>query len=331
MSKKHAKSPCCKQKVINFGYRRKQCTRCKKTWRTRKRKVGRKKKRITEKLALNYINRAIPSLKILENPPGKKSSARYLARKSRNKLLSSLDWANVPENEPLIAIADAVMHHVAGKIHAIYIILLRPIRSSKALITEPYLAGGNESWAGWQEAFDRLPKGVSDNICALVADRHPGLRSVAMHRGWLFQGCHFHIISQLLGRRSKRKWSHHQAMGEDLYQLAKNILTDPDEETVRAKYIPDILSIRETITSPKTRGIISGFAKNFKLYRTYLEHPELNLPKTSNSSESLNSSFQDFCYRARGFRTLESFTKWLHTFLKTKKTVTCNGCQLPTK
>lgn len=46
----HAKSPCCGALVRRFGKRRRQCTHCKRTWRVRKKKRGRKHTRHTEAL-----------------------------------------------------------------------------------------------------------------------------------------------------------------------------------------------------------------------------------------------------------------------------------------
>lgn len=331
MHTKHVKSPCCREKIIKFGNRRRQCSRCKKTWRIRIKKVGRKKKRTTALFAERYIKHAVPSLYALAKVREGEGDLKSHARRSRDALLSKRSWPHVPENKSLIALADAIMHRIEGEIYSIYFILLRPVDAQEAFVTPPYIAKGKESWAGWQDAFAKLSPSHTTSTCALVADQHRGLQSVATRNHWLFQGCQFHILAQLQSRRSKSTWSRHQTLGKQIYELAKDILTHSDESIIQHTFIPQLLSLRATITSPKTRSIISGFAKHYRQYRTYLYHPELNLPTTNNSSESLNSGFQDFCYRARGFRTLQSFTKWLHAYLKTKQKITCNGTRVPTK
>lgn len=41
----HAKSPCCRAKIHHFGSRRHQCSYCKRTWRIRNKRRGRKPRR----------------------------------------------------------------------------------------------------------------------------------------------------------------------------------------------------------------------------------------------------------------------------------------------
>src|SRR5512145_827961 len=41
----HAKSPCCRAKIYHFGSRRRQCSHCKRTWRIRNKRRGRKPRR----------------------------------------------------------------------------------------------------------------------------------------------------------------------------------------------------------------------------------------------------------------------------------------------
>lgn len=330
MDKKHAKSPCCRGKIIYFGNRRRQCVVCKKTWRIRIKKRGRKCKRASAAFADKYIRHEIPSLYAIAKRCGGEGRLKARLRRSLDKFVAATLWPVLPTANPLIVVADSMRHTIGGKVYSTYFILVRPINSSEALITPPFIKTGTESWSGWQEAFAKLPEPVMASICAIVADRHIGLKSIAKKRGWLFQGCHFHALARLMGRRSRSRWSRHRETGKRIYEITINILRNPDEEIVQNYYIPQLIEIGKTMSSPKARSITSGFTKEFSCYRTHLYHPELHLPTTSNSVESLNSSFRDLCRRTRGFRTLPSFTKWLYAFLKQKQKIKCNG-RLPTK
>lgn len=330
MRTKHAKSSCCQGKIIRFGKRRRQCILCRKTWRIRKKKHGRKQKRSNPVFAIKYIKHEIPSLYAMGRKIKKTGHLKAHLRRSLARLLFTTPWPEIPTQEPLIVIADAMMRSINHEMYSIYVILLRPINSSEALVTPPFIQKGRESWLGWQEAFAQLPESITASICALVADKHQGLRSVAKQNNWIFQGCHFHALAGLQGRWSRSRWSHHKEMGERIYKIATNILTNPNEGLVKNRYIPDLIEIRKKTTSSRAKTILSGFIRDYKCYRAYLYYQGLHLPRTSNAAESLNSGFQDLCFRARGFRTISSFTKWIHAFLKQRQKVKCNG-YLPTK
>jgi len=330
MRTKHAKSSCCQGKIISFGKRRRQCVVCRKTWRIRKKKCGRKQKRSDPIFATKYLRHETPSLYAMGKDNKKEGYLKAHLRRSLDKLLLTTPWPKIPTQKPLIVIADAMMRSINHEMYSIYVILLRSINSSEALVTPPFIQKGRESWLGWQEAFGQLPESIMASIRALVADKHQGLRSVAKQNNWIFQGCHFHALAGLQGRWSRSRWSHHKEMGERIYKIATNILTNPNNELVKNRYIPDLIGIRKITTSSRAKTILSGFIRDYQCYRAYLYHQELHLPRTSNAVESLNSGFQDLCFRARGFRTIPSLTKWIHAFLKQRQKVKCNS-YLPTK
>ena len=331
----HAKSPCCQGKIIKFGNRRRQCVLCKKTWRIRKKKRGRNPKRKSINLFFKYLKREIPSLYVLarikRNIINKKSEDQ-LQRELRyglNKFLKDTDWPKIPTCRRLIVVADAMVETINKKTYSFYFILLRTIKSNKAIIVKPYIKLGAESWLGWQEAFHRLPESILASIKALVGDGHSGLISIAKRRKWIIQRCHFHLIARIQGRRSRWARSRHRALGKRLYFLTKEIITNTDEKTI-VDYLKEIKIIKDNTSSRLLNRYLSGFIKNYREYRTYLYHPELNLPLTSNAVESIIGSIRNLCHRSHGFRTINSLTLWINALLKYKKFATCNG-KLPTK
>jgi len=330
MNKLHAKSPCCQGKTIKFGDRRRQCVSCKKTWRIRKKKRGRKLMRINTNLFKKYLNQETPSLYALARI-SKRQSDDKLQRRVKQGLklfLKKTNWPKLPKDEKLVALADAMIATINKKVFAFYFILLKTPNSNKAVITKPYIKEGTESWLGWQEAFDYLPKGVLASIRALVSDGHIGLLSATKQHQWIIQRCNFHLIAKIQGRRSRWARSRHQALGERLYQLVNKVLTEP-----KRMNILDDLNELNTIginASGQLKKYLSGFINNYREYRTYLRYPKLNLPRTNNSVETLIGGIRRLCSKARGFRTIESMTLWAHAYLKNKKMATCNGYS-PTK
>lgn len=331
MKNLHAKSPCCRGRIIRFGKRRRQCASCKHTWRIRRKKRGRKSKRARLDFFLKYLNHQTPSLYALAKIKTAKSEDRLQRelKSSLRKFLKLTPWPDPsPLIQPVIAVADAMIFSINGKSFTFYFIILKPIGEIKAVIMKPYCLKGKESWIGWQKAFQRLPKPVLRKICALVSDGHAGLLSAAKQNHWLIQRCNFHIIAKIQGRRSRWLRSRHRETGERLYRLLKEILTNPDESSLAASV--QELKLIGRASGGQLARYLSGFAKHYQEYRTYLRYPELNLPRTSNSAEAIIGGIRKLCNRAHGFRTIKSLTLWIHAYVKRRRTITCNG-YLPTK
>lgn len=329
MNTQHAKSPCCWGGIRKYGIRRRQCTRCKTTWRIRKKKRGRKRLRGTSSLVVQYLRHEIPSLharaRVRTCAPD--ALERRLHR-SRDLLLSRTSWPHIPAHGTLIALADAMMREIRGQMHTVYFILVRPVSSNEAIILEPYLLAGKETHEGWYGAFGHVSLPVRRRILALVCDSHHGLVSAAFRNHWLLQRCNFHIIASIQGRRSRFAASRHRPLGEWLYRLTSQILTLKDQYIVN-QLITEIESIGWETDSVQLRKIISGFVTHADQYRTYLSHPELRLPRTNNTCETLIGGFQNLTHRMRGYSSVHSFRAWLHAYLKHRKVVTCNPSDQP--
>ena len=109
MPQKHANRPCTHHSVRYHGGRRRQCSVCKKPWRIRAHRRGRKRKRSSSSLALRVLTRRSPSLRTLAADRGK---SREAVRRDFHRSLAALTrgaaWRSIPEEVPLIAIADAL-------------------------------------------------------------------------------------------------------------------------------------------------------------------------------------------------------------------------------
>lgn len=322
----HAKSPCCGEKTIHYGGRRRQCSECGGTWRIRKKKRGRKSIRPSFSLVRAYLDRSIPSLYATARKSKYRSEDQLNRRltHSLKKFVHTEAWPDIPLAEPLIAIADAMIITIDHLTVTFYFILARPRSSNQAIILAPYCKAGSESYQGWQEAFALLAPNVRSSIRALVSDGHGGLISVARQHRWITQRCNFHIIAKIQGRRSRWGRSRHQKVGQQLYELLHTALTRRDEETVQSA-LRGLRAVGFTTGSTQLKTYISGFIKHYQEYRSYLIYPELCLPRTSNTAETLIGSVRRLCNRAHGFRTIHSLTLWIHALLKHRRTVTCNG------
>ena len=328
MKKIHAKSLCCKAKVIGFGSRRRQCSKCKKTWRMRRKKRGRKRNRTGKDFVTKYLNRLLPSFYAVAKHAKKSADIlEYKLKQSRDFFIRHTKWPKIPRG-PFIAVADATIKTIARRIYSVYIILLRNIGDREAYPLPPRLEVGPESYDGWKRSFDAMPDYVKRQIKALVCDGHAGLVWSARKRNWKVQRCHFHLLKSLSIRRSRKSTRGNRKIGERLLMLANIILTTEDTQKL-TQAINEIEEIGWMSKGGSLGLIISGFLKNLDEYRTYLMHPKMKLPRTNNSAESFISGLEKMCAHARGFRTKSSFEKWLEAYVKHRRSIACNPSYQP--
>ena len=158
----------------------------------------------------------------------------------------------------------------------------------------------------------------------MISDGHLGLVHEGLWRGWVIQRCHFHLLARIQSRRSRFATARNRKEAEEIFRLARIVLAHADETAIQQPLVR-IEEIGWNSTSPEIRKVLSGFVKNYQQYRSYLRHPELHLPITNNTAESLASSIADLKHRMRGFPTLRSFSQWIVALLKFKKSIACNG------
>jgi len=325
----HAKSPCCFAKVNRFGKRRRQCASCRKTWRIRKKKRGRKLKRASVNLIIRFFQKRSLPLRIAATVQGSgKDAVQLLLQRSLKAYLKKYqsDWLGfLSESGPLIAVADAIWYYAAGQKYAIYVILLRPVNANEAVICPPVILPGHENSRGWNEAFRFLPKALEKRIIALVSDGGTGLMLLAKTKPWIIQRCHFHLISAVQNYLTTGPRSPHREFALQVMNLVRQVLQTKDKEL-----ITKVETLRRQTSSRGLKRVLGGLIENLPDFHAYLHYPYLNLPTTSNTAESFIQCLRDLMYRCRGFRSLEALQRWLTAAAIFKRTMRCNG-RLSTK
>jgi len=267
------------------------------------------------------FNRVLPTRALRSGVRQTRNERQYRLTRSRG-VCASLPYPDAPGSGPLIAIADALVKYIEGEWHTWYFILVRRPEDDHAVILPPYHRTGTETVVGWRAAFDAVDPVVRSRIVALVCDGHRGLRSEARWQGWHIQRCHFHLIARIQSRRSKWKTSQHWAEGKHIFALVKRVLTEQDKSLLQP-LIEELEEIGWTNRSPEIRRTLAGFVSNHPEFRTYLNHPSLRLPTTSNTAEALIGLVEDVNRRARGFKGIVSFNEWILCVIKTRKTIRC--------
>lgn len=325
MKKQHEKSPCCQGKWWRHGGRRRQCLSCGKTFTRWKKKSRHPKRRDSIQLIEEYLLGSRSSFEQQALRRGlNPSTFRARMRQTLKRWNVQTPWPDIPSG-PLIAIADAMFVLIHGQPHTIYIILLRPVESSTAVIAGTSLIRGHEQLTpGWAELFADLPTDARQRILALVCDGNQALIGLAHYYRWKLQRCQFHLLHRLQNYASVGDSNRSNYWGEYIQQVVKEVLYTTDLERLKAA-LHEIQKICDQTSSRGIKKVLSGFLTQYQDYRTYLTYPELHLPRTSNSLESLNAQFKALLGRAHGFNSVSALRAWLEAFCKHRKTITCHG------
>lgn len=319
MNKLHEKSPCCRAKIYKFGGKRRQCSECKKTWTVWAKKRGVKPSRPNRNLLEKVLvkKRSLLSPGMAKKQLSKSSLSARLA-KAMQSCLKNVE-ATQPTGGNCISIVDAVWFQFNKVRWTLYLGAIRNVNSNKADILEPKLVCGRECYRGWCDYIDGLPKETKQPIKAMVSDGLRGVDRIAKSHKWIVQRCHFHLIAQLQVNRGRWKKMPDTPMREEIYQTVIKLLYAKENKQILEEHLKYLIS-RPNCTR-RLKMIASEFLRHLHQFRAYLLYPELNLPATTNSIESLNKIIRTRC---KHLCTPESLLLRVKTLLKIRKIVTCN-------
>lgn len=326
MMNKHAKSPCCNAPVCRYGKRRRQCIQCKKTWSIRRKKRGRKSIRPAPILLENILegkDSAVHSAKRRGICP---VVTQKRVRRSILKFLRKTDLGLLPKGK-LILIVDGLWTNFRkeGRF-TLYLMAVRGINDNIAHFLDPVLLPDRESLTGWEAAIAAIPQDVETRICSMVSDGLRGIKSIAEDRGWHFQRCHFHLLASFQKkhgqwfRRGKSKW-----LRDAVTAYIQELLETADPKQT-AEFSKELLTLINHHHCPKYIQMrVREFLRTMDDFKTYLRYPELNLPVTSNTVETMIRLLRNLLKRIHGTRTPNSFLRWTTTYIRWRKTIACNG------
>ena len=319
MNKLHEKSPCCRAKIYKFGGKRRQCSECKKTWTVWAKKRGVKPSRPNRNLLEKVLvkKRSLLSVGMTKNRLAKSSLSAKLAKAMQN-CLSNIETPP-PNPDNCILVVDAVWFQFKKVRWTLYLGAVRSVDGNKADILEPKLVCGRECHLGWRGYIDGLPEEIKQPIKAVVSDGFRGVDRIAKFNNWIVQRCHFHLISQLQVNRGRWKKMPDTPMREKVYQTVVKLLYTKESKQILEEHLRYL--INKSNCPHRLKMIATEFLRHLHQFRSYLLYPELNLPATTNSIESLNKIIRTRC---KHLCTPESLLLRVRTLLKIRKTVTCN-------
>lgn len=295
-------------------------------------KRGRKPLTINETFVTQYLNRETPSLKTLAQSAG--CTPQAIGARLNRSLYSYLVTAHqaylkelrqlATRQVSLVAVVDALWHHLEQREWTTYLVLLKPINEQRAFILEPAILQGHECLTGWQGTLQHIPRDIIGLIQGIVCDGGGSLNQALTRYSWVKQRCHFHLLSQLQNYATTGARSADAVFSRYLMQQAQIVLRTRQPIQLN-QAISNVRNIQTQTTSRGIRRVLRGLLHDLSDFRAYLDYPELNLPTTTNAAESTVQIVRDLLYRARGFRTHASYTRWITARLYGQKYVACRG------
>jgi len=321
----HAKSRCCNAQVRRFGKRRRQCINCKRTWRIRQKKRGRPHTRHSEHLLKRIL---IDGHTFKDEARNFRIKTVSIAARFANALRAFVASPPPPlPKGPYVLVVDGVYFKFQRKEWVLYLMAVKPIHSHRMYFLDPVLVKGRETIAAWEEAIATIPSDVNKQIRGLVSDGLRGFQGLATCHGWVHQRCHFHLLSSLVRGKGKRRYrTRGSSVRDEVLKAVRIMLADePKSKRDRA-----FRALNRHIADPKcptyVRKHILEFIEREQDFRTYLTHPTLNLPKTTNAMESSGKLVRAATKTAR---TPEALKLRATAFIRLKRSVVCNGCDTP--
>lgn len=327
MKTKHAKSPCCHAQIYRFGCKRRQCSACKRTWSIRPRKRGRPRIRTQNNILKHVFLKKYSLSHLAERRPGIKLAAfRYRFRQTLQHFVSSQYHQKLPSG-PLIVLADGLYFNFQRSYWVLYLIALKSTTGKKAVFLDPILLPKKESAVRWQQVLSTaIPQSARRRIRAIVVDNLNGMKKIAKSAGWILQLCHFHLILKFqVQHRRQRRALKGGIMREKVYQLMRKILELPNGPLLNAS-IAELNRLSENpCLTYRIQAVIREFLSSIRYYRAYIDHPELNLPSTTNTLESMGGLIRDLLRRNRSASSPRALLQWTTAFIRLKKELNCNG------
>ncbi|MDA8107715.1 MAG: hypothetical protein M0015_03675 [Betaproteobacteria bacterium] len=250
---------------------------------------------------------------------------RYRFRQALKRFVARPSPQKIPRG-PLVLLADGLWFQFDGVPWVLYLMALKPCRGNHAVFLDPMLCPGKEGASRWQRALAAIPQQAQRRIQAIVVDNLPGLRKLAHQHGWILQLCHFHLLLKLqVHRRGVRYALRGGPVREEIYQLMREAVELPEGRRLHHTLQRlRRLSLSDCGTA-RIQATVREFLQAFRFYRSYLTHPHLGLPRTTNAIESMGRPVREMFRSSRSGSNPRSVLLWATALIRMRPRITCNG------
>lgn len=250
---------------------------------------------------------------------------RYRFRRALRRFVARPSPQVIPSG-PLVLLADGLWFEFDGRPWVLYLTALKPCCGNDATFLDPLLLPGREGALRWQQALEAIPPSATRRIQAMVVDNLPGMQKLAYQRRWVLQLCHFHLLLKLQAqRRGVRYTLRGGSVREDIHRLIRSILELPEGNRLSGALKQLTRLSHGDCGTLRIQTTVREFLKELPFYRSYLEHPHLELPTTTNSVESMCRLLRELFRSSRAGSNPASVLLWATALIRMRPNVTCNG------
>jgi hypothetical protein len=253
------------------------------------------------------------------------SNLRHRFRQTLRRFVAKPSPQQFPSG-PLILLADGLWFHFHHKPWILYLAALKSCHGKTAVFLDPILLPDKEGAFKWDQVFAAIPPEPRARIRAMVVDNLNGMTTIAQQEGWILQLCHFHLTLKLQIQRGRKRYALKGGnVREKIYRLILRALETKDETCLKS-ILKHLTYLATTFCgTQRIQASVREFIQTVHYYRAYLAHPDLNMPSTTNTVESMCCIIRDLVRRNRCSSSPSSLLAWTTALIRLRKELTCNG------
>lgn len=262
---------------------------------------------------------------ILENVPARQISRerhcsvstvyRWCREAIDRSVVSEPELSGLPGDVDLVLIVDGLWFSKGSWVQ--YTMAFKPVDAAVAYFADPRLLPGGESSNNWQQIFSRIRPDVRVRVRALVADGLKGMAVVAALNDRVYQQCHFHIRS-LLNHWLARPWVN--PADQSIRWAIDDALLAVDGD--RANLARAAMSAHVRDHPRALAGVLRRLLREWNSIRAYIAHPELSIPRTTGTVESMHGSLREV---VSGLSTVDAILRRMTAYIRLHDPFTCNS------
>jgi hypothetical protein len=250
---------------------------------------------------------------------------RYRFRKALRRFVAQPCPQEIPRG-PLVLLADGLWFEFDGRPWVLYLTALKPCSDNYATFLDPLLLPGKEGATRWQQVVVAIPPSASCRIQAMVVDNLPGMRRLSRQRQWALQLCQFHLLLKLRAqRRGVRYTLRGGSVREEIQQLVRSALQLPVGPHLNRTLKRLTRLSQGDCGTQHIQTTVREFLSHLDHYRCYLTYPNLGLPCTTNSVESMGRLLRELFRSSRAGSNPASVLLWATALIRMRPKVICNG------
>lgn len=326
------KSQCCRAIIWRINARRRQCSNCRRSWRTWRKRRGRPRVRGLDRLVHQVLIEHQSLSQLARRSGVTRQALSYRFLRALESYLRRSRAPSVGNAENYVLLIDGLRFRFKRRPWVLYLMAFKSPQENSATFIDPVLQEGPECRDAWRQALRTIPKKNRAKVRALVCDNFRGGTTIAAENRWVLQLCQFHLkaaVYKLLGRRFRFTVGL-RSTREEAYALIQCALTTDSDQRLNAA-IARLRAIADQRCLPyRFTMILREFVRRVADYRAYKEHPSLQLPRTTSSIESKGRTIRDLLGRARSLRTPKAVRLWATSYVRLRPTVTCRSATLST-